>query len=304
MRTDFWFDSCGAGRIHGCKWTPEGKPRAVLQIVHGITEYVERYDTFANYMADHGYVVVAEDHMGHGQSVNGEGIEGYFHGGWFSAVEDTYRLLLDTRAEYPDLPYVLLGHSMGSFMARTILCQHPDCGISAAVISGTCWQPAFAMPAIVKVMEAACRVVGETNVSEKLQKLVFGTYNARVEHQRTALDWVSRDTKVVDNHPMMQGRQPKAGLLRDMMVGINYIEQKENLANMRKDLPVFFVAGGDDPVGSYGKGIRSCADAFRQAGMTDVSVRIYPLCRHEILNEINKKEIFEDILQWIEKSIF
>lgn len=241
--------------------------------------------------------------MGHGQSVNGDGIQGYFHGGWFNAVADTCHLLTETKKEYPDLPYILLGHSMGSFMARTILYLHPDSGIDGAVISGTCWQPAFAMPAIVKVMEAACRVVGETNVSEKLQNLVFGTYNARVEHQRTPLDWICRDTKVVDAHPMMQGLAPKAGLLRDMMVGINSIEKAENLAKMKKDLPVFFVAGGDDPVGNYGKGIHSCAAAFRKAGMTDVSVRIYPLCRHEIINEINKEDIFEDIVQWNEKRV-
>lgn len=301
MRTDFWYPSCGAGRIHGCKWTPEGEPGAVLQIVHGITEYVERYDAFTDFMTSHGFAVVAEDHMGHGQSVNGDGIEGYFHGGWFSAVEDTYRLLQDTRAEYPDLPYILLGHSMGSFMVRTILYLHPDSGINGAVISGSCWQPSFAMPAIVKIMEAACRVVGETKVSEKLQNLVFGSYNARVEHRRTPLDWVCRDNSVVDSHPMMLGHQPKAGLLRDMMVGVCSIEQTENLSRMKKDLPVFFVAGGHDPVGNYGKGIHRCADAFRKAGMTDVQVKIYPLCRHEILNELNKAEVFRDILQWIEK---
>ena len=101
MRTDFWFDSCGAGKIHCCKWTPEGEPKAVLQIIHGIAEFVERYDTFANYLTEQGYVVVAEDHMGHGQSINGDGIQGYFHGGWFNAVADSYKLLQDTRAEYP-----------------------------------------------------------------------------------------------------------------------------------------------------------------------------------------------------------
>ena len=303
MKAEFWFDSCGAGKICCCKWMPQGEPKGVLQIVHGITEHIGRYDTFANYLTELGFVVVAEDHMGHGRSVNGAGIQGYFHGGWFSAVEDTYRLLRDTRADYPDIPYILLGHSMGSFMARTILYQHPGSGIDAAIISGTCWQPAAAMPAIVKVMEAACRVVGETNVSPKLQNLVFGAYNARVEHQRTSLDWICRDPRVVDAHPMMQGLAPKAGLLRDMMVGINAVEKKENLAKMKKDLPVFFVAGGDDPVGNYGKGVHACAEAFRKAGMTDVELRIYPLFRHEILNEINKEEIFEDIREWIEKKI-
>jgi len=187
-------------------------------------------------------------------------------------------------------------------MARSILYLHPDSGIDGAVISGTCWQPPFAMPAIVKIMEVLCRRVGETSVSEKLQNLVFGSYNARVEHPRTPLDWICRDSRVVDNHPMMQGHQPKAGLLRDMMVGIHSIERSGNLARMKKDLPVFFVAGGDDPVGNYGKGIRSCADAFGKAGMVDVQVKIYPLCRHEILNEINQRDVFEDIFQWIGKK--
>jgi len=305
MRTDFWFNSCGAGKIHGCKWMPEGEPKAVLQIVHGIAEFVERYDAFANYLTGLGFLVVAEDHMGHGQSINEDGIQGYFHGGWFNAVADTYQLLQDTRKEYPDLPYILFGHSMGSFMARTILCKYPDSGISAAVICGTGWQPTFALPVLLKVVNGICKKTGETIPSEKLQGMVFGSYNSRVEHPRTPFDWLSRDKEVVDAyiaHPLC-GFTASCGLLRDMMTGIYYIQQPKHLALMRKDLPVFFIAGGDDPVGSYGKGIRQCADAFRKVGMTDVSVRIYPLCRHEILNEINKEEIFEDVAQWIEKKI-
>ena len=305
MRTDFWFDSCGAGKIHCCKWTPEGEPKAVLQIVHGIAEFVERYDTFANYLTGLGYVVVAEDHMGHGQSINGDGIRGYFHGGWFGAVADTYKLLTDTKAEYPDLPYVLFGYSMGSFMARTILCQYPDSGISAAIICGTGWQPTFAMPALLKVVDLVCKKTGETHPSEKLQGMVFGSYNSRVEHPRTAFDWLSRDKEIVDAyiaHPLC-GFTASCGLLRDMMTGIYYIQLPEHLENMRKDLPVFFIAGGDDPVGTYGKGIHQAASAFRNVGMTDVSVRIYPLCRHEILNEINKEEIFEDVANWLEKKL-
>lgn len=305
MRTDHWFDSCGAGKIHYCRWTPEEEPKAVLQIVHGIAEFVERYDAFANYLTGLGYVVVAEDHMGHGQSINGEGIQGYFHGGWFSAVADSYRLLQDTKQEYPGIPYILFGHSMGSFMARTILCDYPDSGISGAVICGTGWQPTFAMPALLKVVSAVCKKTGETNPSEKLQGMVFGSYNKKVEHPRTPYDWLSRDKEIVDAyiaHPLC-GFTASCGLLRDMMTGIYHIQKPENLAKMNKSLPVFFIAGGDDPVGSYGKGIHQAAEAFRKAGMTDVSVRIYPLCRHEILNEINKDEIFEDITQWIGKKV-
>ena len=305
MRQDFWYDSCGAGRIHYCKWTPEGAPKAVLQIVHGIAEFVERYDTFANYLTSLGYVVVAEDHMGHGQSINGDGIQGYFHGGWFNAVADTHKLLQDTMAEYPDLPYILFGHSMGSFMARSILCKYPDSGISGAIICGTGWQPTFALPALLKVVEAVCRKTGETKPNETLQGMVFGSYNKKVEHPRTPYDWLTRDAKIVDAyiaHPLC-GFTASCGLLRDMMKGIYYIQQEKHLGLMRKDLPVFFIAGGDDPVGPYGKGVHQAANAFRKAGMQDVSVKIYPMCRHEILNEINKEEVFADVGSWIQNKI-
>ena len=305
MRSDIWFDSCGAGKIHGCRWTPEGEPKAVVQIVHGIAEFVERYDAFANYLTEQGFVVVAEDHMGHGRSINGGGIRGYFHGGWFSAVEDTYRLLQQTREEFPQLPYVLFGHSMGSFMARTILCKYPDSGISAAIICGTGWQPTFALPGLIKVIEAICRKTGETMPNEKLQKLVFGSYNGKVEHPRTAYDWLTRDAKIVDRyiaHPLC-GFTASCGLLRDMMKGIYYIQKPENLQAMKKDLPVFLIAGGDDPVGNYGKGIFQTEEAFAKAGMADVCVKIYPLCRHEILNEINREEVFGDIVRWIGDKI-
>ena len=305
MGEDFFFDSRGAGKIHGCRWLPEGEPKAVLQIVHGIAEYIERYDDFARYLTEQGIVVVAEDHMGHGQSINGEGIQGYFHGGWFTAVEDTMTLLNGTRNAYPDIPYFLFGHSMGSFMARTVLCKYPDSGISAAIICGTGWQSAAMLRAVIPVIDRVCKKTGETKPNATLQNLVFGSYNRRVEHPRTEFDWLSRDAKQVDAyiaHPKC-GFIPSAGLLREMMKGILFIEQPENLAAMNKDLPVFFIAGGDDPVGSYGKGVRKTAEAFQKAGMKKVSTRIYPLCRHEILNEINKAEIYEDISNWIIEHI-
>ena len=305
MRTDFWYESKGAGKIHACRWTPEGQPKAVVQIVHGIAEFVERYDDFANFLTGHDIAVVGEDHLGHGQSINGDGIQGYFHGGWFTAIEDTMQLMRDTMEAYPGVPYILFGHSMGSFMARTILCKYPASGIHAAIICGTGWQPSFALPALIKVVEGICKKTGETNPNETLQGMVFGSYNKKVEHPRTPFDWLTRDAKIVDDyiaHPLC-GFTASCGLLREMLKGIHYIQQKNNLAAMNKDLPVFFIAGGDDPVGPYGKGVQKCADTFVSVGMTDVKTKIYPLCRHEILNEINKEEVYEDVLRWIQTKL-
>lgn len=301
MKTDFFYDSCGAGKIHGCRWMPEGEPKAVVQIVHGISEFSQRYEDFAKYLNSLGYVVVAEDHMGHGQSISDEGIQGYFSGGWFYGVDDTYKLLQDTRAQFPGLPYVLFGHSMGSFMARTILAKYPDSGIAAAIICGTGWQPRFALPAMIKLMEGICKKTGEEKPSKYLHKLVFGSYNSRIKNARTVYDWLTRDEAVVDayNRDPLCGFVPSCGLLRDMVKGIYYVEQPKNLARMKKHLPVYFIAGQEDPVGPYGKGVLRAAGEFRKAGMVNVTVKLYPQCRHEILNETNKQEVYEDVGNWL-----
>lgn len=305
MRSDYYFDSKGIGQIHVSCWKPEGKPKAVFQIVHGIAEHAERYGDFASWLNQQGYVVVAEDHMGHGKSINNGGVQGYFHGGWFTAVADTHALLVKTRSEYPNIPYILFGHSMGSFMARTLLSKYPASEISAAIICGTGWQPRQMLPAIVKVAEVICKTTGERKPSEVLQGMAFGSYNKRVEHPRTVSDWLSRDAKSVDAYlaDPLCGFTASSGLMRDMMKGIQFIEQPKNLANMRKDLPIFFIAGGDDPVGEYGKGVTRAADEFRKVGMQDVTCKLYPLCRHELLNEINHEEIYRDIVAWIDSHI-
>lgn len=305
MRTDIYYESKGIGNIRAGIWTPPGEPVAIVQILHGIAEHIERYENFARYLNQHGILVVAADHMGHGKSIGSVGIQGYFHGGWFSAVEDAYQLLQETKKRYPDLPYILFGHSMGSFMVRTILSRHPDSGIAAAIICGTGWQSNALLKVAIPLCNYICKKDGEKNPSPKLQKVMFGSYNNKVEHVRTANDWLSRDSRVVDayNADPLCGFAATAGLYRDMLTGIRYIQQEQSLKAMDKSLPVFFIAGGEDPVGGYGKTMLQTVKAFESVGMTDVACKIYPLCRHEILNEINNAEVFEDVLNWIREKV-
>ena len=305
MRSDIYYESCGIGNIRVGVWTPAGEPVAVVQILHGIAEHIERYETFARYLNRQGILVVAGDHMGHGKSIGVDGIQGYFHGGWFSAVEDAYKLLKRTKSQYPDIPYILFGHSMGSFMARTILSKYPESGIAAAVICGTGWQSNSLLKVALPLCNAICKKDGEKNPSATLQKIMFGSYNNKVEHRRTENDWLTRDSRVVDayNADPLCGFAATAGLYRDMLTGIRYIQQKDALSTMNKELPVFFIAGGEDPVGGYGKTVLQTVRSFENAGMTDITCKLYPLCRHEILNEINKDEIFEDILKWMNNKI-
>lgn len=302
MRTDFYYDSLGGGKIHGCRWTPEGEIKAIVQFVHGIAEYAQRYDDFAGYLNTRGILVVAEDHMGHGKSICDTAPMGCFTGGWQTAVDDSYRLLKDTMAEFPDVPYILFGHSMGSFMARTILAKYPDSGIAAAIICGSAWMPGAVIGAGKLVATLICKKDGEQKPSQLLQNIMFGGYNKKIEHPRTACDWLTRDNKIVDAYVAdpLCGFIPSAGLVRSMMEGLQYIQDSKNLNSMNKRLPVWFIAGGDDPVGGYGAGVEQAAQQFKKHGMEKVDVKIYPMCRHEIHNEINKQEVYEDVAAWIE----
>ena len=306
MRTDFYFPSCGKGMIHGSRWDPEGAPIAVLQIVHGVAEHSARYDDFATFMAQKGFLVVAEDHMGHGGSIGDDETPGCFTGGWHKAVADTHRLLSYTRMECPDVPYILLGHSMGSFMVRTLLAKYPKSGVSAAIISGTAWMHRGILNSGIATAKLVGKRNGPNKPSKLLNNLMFGGYNRRIDHQRTDFDWLTRDSQVVDAYiaDPLCGFSMNAGLAREMLSGLLYIQEPDHLAQMRKDLPVYFIAGSEDPVGNYGEGVKRTAQAFVKAGMENVSVRLYPLCRHEVLNELNKEEVYENILIWLQKQGF
>lgn len=298
MAEDFYYPSAGKGNIRARCWKPEDKPCGIVQIVHGISEHVERYDEFANFLCSQGYLVVAQDHMGHGKSGL---VKGYFHGGWFAAVTDTYQLLQKTKEAYADIPYILFGHSMGSFLTRSILAKYPQSGITGAIICGTAWMPETVLSAGKFMAGLACKWKGEECSGKLLQSIMFAGYNKRVEHPATAFDWLTRDRKILDIYIRDPdcGFSPTAGLARDMLAGMQYNQKKASLDRMNKDLPVLFISGSDDPVGDYGSGVKRTAQAFIDAGMKSVSVKLYPLCRHEILNEINRSSIYRDAVQWI-----
>ena len=304
MRQVLFYRSRGGGLICGYRWCPEEKPKAVVQIVHGVAEHAGRYADFAGYLNSLGILVVAQDHMGHGESICDDAPQGYFNGGWFAAVEDTYQLYQDTRKQYPGIPCVLFGHSMGSYIARTILARYPDSGIDAAVICGTGWMNPLAIRATRLTAEMVCRKNGERSPSPLLGKLMFGVLNALIPNPRTRFDWLCRDEKQVDTYVAdpLCGFDPTGALVRDMMDGFLYTQRRENLLRMRRDLPVLLIAGGKDPVGEHGRAVALAAAEYRGAGMRRVETKRYPGARHEILHETNREEVYEDIANWI-KSV-
>ncbi len=304
---DFYFQSStGRTSIHALKCVPDGKPRAVVQIAHGIAEHIERYRPFMEFLANNGFVVAGNDHLGHGKSIRVPAEQGFFaeKDGWWRVVDDMDKLHDIMSKEYPELPYVLFGHSMGSFLTRTYLIKHPD-KYDAVILSGTGHQS----PALVLGGNAAASVMAKLNGAmgdgAKLDSLAFGTYLSKIENPRTKFDWLSRDAEQVDKYiaDPLCGFVGKIGLYRDMMQGIKFITNEKNLAQMNKEKPVYFMSGDGDPVGDYGKGVERAYKAFCNAGLHDVFMRLYPGGRHEMLNETNKEQVYQDILNWLNEKI-
>lgn len=303
---EFQIPSKGKGSLHCIEWIPQKPVVAVFQIVHGIAEHILRYDDFARFLCSKGIAVVAEDHMGHGGSLGAGDPKGYFFGGWVTAVDDTYSLLQKTRQKYPNIPYIIFGHSMGSFLTRTLLYRHPDSGISGAIICGTAWQPKPALYAGAALSHMICKCCGDTHVSPLLHGIMFGSSLKKIKDPKTPFDWICSDPKVVSDYAEdpLCGFTETCGLARDLIAGIRMNQKPENLRKMDTQLPVLFVAGSLDPVGNYGKGVIKTADAFVKSGLKQVETILYTRSRHEILNDVEKIRVYQDIYQWFFSKMF
>ena len=304
---DFYFNSStGKNKIHARMCVPDAEPRAIVQIIHGIAEYIDRYDEFMSFLADNGIIAVGTDHLGHGKSIESDEQTGLFayDNGWDYVVRDEEVLRLAMHENYPELPIIVFGHSMGSFMARTLLIRYPD-AFNAAIISGTGNQGAALVNGGLFMGNLVTGLKGAHHYSKFLNNLAFGSYNKIYDNPKTEYDWLSRDEANVQKYidDPLCGFIPSCSLFRDMMTGVKFITNKKNLTAMNKNMPVYFMSGDMDPVGECGKGVQKAYNNFLEAGMKDVSIKLYPGGRHEMLNEINKDEVYTDILAWLDSKI-
>lgn len=290
--------------IHCCRWRPENRPIGIIQIIHGVREHTARYDAMASYFSARGYLVIGADHPGHGRTASEED-RGYLTGGWKAVVNNIRRLYLKTKHEYPDIPYIMFGHSMGSFLLMTYMRVYPQ-GIDAAIISGTGWQS----DALLRTGRALCKAAtarnGDSAVSSQALRFMFGLYNKKFEPTMSAYDWICSDHHIVKSYcqdPLCKW-SASVQLCYEMICAIIRNQQPKNLSQMRKETPIFFIGGQHDPVGNFGNGVLKTVKMFKAAGMQDVLVELYPNMRHECHNERNKEKVFEDIYHWLsEKTI-
>ena len=303
---DFALDAKNGLTVFCREFRPREEPRGAVQIIHGIAEHKSRYDAFARFLGEAGWAVYTCDLPGHGPAEKLSGALGLFpeKDGWLKTAETQHALGREAKERNPGKPFFLLGHSMGSFLARTCLIRWPG-EVTGCILSGTGHQA----PALVKAGYAAASLTvklrGREKPSETLRKLAFGSYNARIPDAASPNAWISRDGAVVEAYDAdpLCGFVPTGGLIAAMLEGIARNQRKENLAAMPGDLPVLFIAGDRDPVGNMGKGVRQSEAAFRQAGLGDVSLKLYPGARHEVLNETDKARVWADVLAWLEARL-
>ena len=302
----FYFPSSdGQHQCHAQEWIPEVPVRAVVQIVHGVSEHIGRYDRVARFLNEHGILVCGEDHLGHGKTA-APGEYGYFskHDGWTLVCSDVRKLRQLQGKKYPGVPYFLLGHSLGSFLARAYLCRYPG-ELSGAILSGTGQEPPALVTAGKAVASVLCTLRGGNRVSPLIYKLSLGAYNSKFKPNRTRADWISRDEAEVDRYladPMCTFAMTTA-MFRDMMEGLQYISSPRALSQMDPDTPVYLFSGDRDPVGAMGEGVKKVYGFFRNHGIKDLTLKLYPGGRHEMFNEYNRDEVHQDLLNWLDQHI-
>lgn len=304
QKENIYFDSRdGEHRLHAIRWIPDmEKPVCILQIVHGMAEYIDRYDEFARFLADRGILVVGDDHLGHGQSVREGEPYGYFCRDDAAAilVRDEHRLKKMTQEKYPGVPYLLLGHSMGSFITRNYLLRYGS-GIDGVIIMGTGMQPKPLLLCARILVAVQKALYGDRHVSRLVDKVAFGVYNKKIESPGTSFDWLSRNEDNVRRYvnDSLCGFIFTVNGFQTLFQLIYNLHDMEKLRRMPADLPVFFMAGEEDPVGDYGKSVEKVYESFRELGMNNVQMKLYPADRHELLNEVDREDVYGDIYRWI-----
>lgn len=301
----YTFPSCaGIGDIHAKYLCPQNKPvKAVLQISHGMAEHSARYVRFAEYLCANGFAVFLHDHIGHGESVSSPELLGYFgEHGEQNFIEDMKTVTDWAKKEYPELPLFLLGHGMGSLIARKYTAQYGGL-LAGAVYSGTSGSnPALGFGLL--LCDMLIKIKGAKHRSRLLDKIAFGAYNKKTE-KRTPCDWASRDEKEVDKFiadPLCGYMYTVSGM-KALFLTVREISKDSWYVSLPQNLPILLISGSMDPIGNYGKGVQEVYRRLKDTDHRNVQIKLYDGARHEILNETNREEVYADILAFLSANL-
>lgn len=306
IREDFHFLSKdGKTKIHGVRWMPEdGVVHGVIQLVHGMQEYIGRYEEFANFLTGHSFLVVGHDHLGHGESVRDQGHLGYFCKSKPSdvLVADMHQVTAITKRSYPGLPYFIFGHSMGSYLLRKYLTVYSD-DVDGAIICGTGSVPDASCYAGMAVCAFIAGFRGWHYRSSLVQKAAFGKSYAKfcMDGSVPENSWLCKDVARVKKYysdPLCTFDFTLNGYW-GLFSTVAYDNQEKYVKQVRPDLPLFLISGSEDPVGDGGIGVKRVYQQYKKAGLSDVTMKLYEGDRHELVNELDRENVYADIWEWV-----
>ncbi len=304
LSKNFSFQSGDGTEVFVYHWSPEPdtKVKGMVQIAHGMAETAARYERFAEVLTKNGYLVYANDHRGHGKTAGSLEKVGYLaeEDGFGWMVKDMHQLTTLIKEEHPGLPVFLFGHSMGSFATQRYLMLFGK-ELKGAILSGSNGAAALLHNLGFMVAGWEVKKKGRKVKSERMNQLSFGSFNNAFKPNRTEFDWLSRDNDEVDKYikDPYCGDVFTAGFFYDFMKGLKEIDKASNVALIPKDLSIYIFSGGKDPVGGAGKGVNKLYRAYKKQGILDVTVKLYPDGRHEMLNETNREEVMGDVVAWM-----
>ena len=310
VKYDYTFlSSNNQTNIHAIECYPkEGQPTRVLQVIHGMIEYIERYLPFSNYLTAHGFVVVGHDHLGHGLSVNNQEDLGYIGEPYPNdlLIKDIHALRLLTQKKYPNLPYFILGHSMGSYLLRQYICLCSE-GLAGAIIMGTGFESKCKVSMGINLIQTISCCRGMRYRSDFVKGLTIGSgpykkYDLTKTNENNS--WITSDpvmAKLYNDDQRMKFDFTLNGYI-GLLQATLYSCDVDNISKVKKNLPVLFVSGDSDPVGNNGEGVKKAFNTFKSVGIKDVTMKLFENDRHEILNEVNREEVYEFIKTWLEEK--
>ena len=303
MKTELWEFISENTSLPAKLWLPEGEPAAVLQITHGMTEHIGRYESFAEQMTAHGVAVFGFDLRGHGKNGGDEEIASFGQGGWELSLKDMRNFYDEMKTRMKNAPYFMMGFSLGSFLLREYLSRYPD-GIDGAIIMGTGYQPGWILSVMKAIVVGERKKAGFDGTTPLVKKLSFETYNTKFSPNETDSDWLCADGDELYAYirdPLCR-KYISAELFLQLLESMQRTGKRNAASGWKKDMPVLLISGEDDSVGNGGKGVRKIGEQLEKLGMTDVAVRLFPNARHDLLHEKasgNADEAVSALLTWM-----
>ena len=286
-------------------WVPDGEAKGIVQIFHGMVEHIDRYDDFAKYLNSKGYIVAGDDHRGHGRTAKKEYLgQVPFGHTYFDTIDDEKIITAFLKEKYPNLPVFVFAHSYGSFLGQGYIQQNSK-EIDGCILSGSAKMDGPEVGIAKSVSAMQYKLCGRDKPANLIKNLTFGQYEKPFKKEKRVNAWLNRDVEECEkyNNDPYCNYTMSIAFYKNFFDGLSKIYEDERLAAIDKKLPIFIVSGDKDPVGKMGKAVSKLYDMYKGIGIENVQIKLYEQARHEIVNELNKADVYDDVSAWLDAII-